>query len=304
MTKKILSSLVLAAIIPSAFADGYLMNSAQMQEAEMIRQKAISLRKANIEDQWSSASKVQQTPEQIKEAEMLANRSASLSNTKMATTPTILGNAEQSTPTVKNSNKPKSVPTTTSKQLPSKKKTTPLVTGNNIPNIPQPTVLGSIPTTQSGGSILSRVFEGDVAAMLNVGSVIAQETGDEKTAKYLLGAGGLVGMGDVAQDILSGKADMASAIKGVAAAGAIYAATSGDEDKVKDFGRGAAILGSTGAYAHSDGVFGSLPHPAGTATNTSPKNIDISDNISQNELNDVKKRLKMNNVDVSTIIIR
>lgn len=105
---------------------------------------------------------------------------------------------------------------------------------------------------QSG---IGRLISGDISAALNVASVIAQETGDEKTAKYLLGAGGLVGAGDVAQEIMSGNMNMATAVKGVASVGAIYAATSGNETKVRDFGRGAAVLEGLGAYAGGDGVF-------------------------------------------------
>lgn len=99
---------------------------------------------------------------------------------------------------------------------------------------------------------LSGLFDGSLASVLQVGAVIAQETGDEKTAKYLLGAGGIVGAGDVIKDVANGTADAGTALKGVAAAGSIYAATSGDENKVQDFGRGAAILGSAGAYISGD----------------------------------------------------
>lgn len=119
---------------------------------------------------------------------------------------------------------------------------------------------------------LSGLFDGSLASILQVGSVIAQETGNEKAAKYLLGAGGIVGAGDVIKDVTNGTADMGTALKGVAAAGSIYAATSGDENKVQDFGRGAAILGSAGAYMSGD--YGSLSNTLFGSTDASGKTAD------------------------------
>ncbi len=141
--------------------------------------------------------------------------------------------------------------------------------------------------TSSGSSIFGNIFSGEFASILQVGSVIAQETGDEKTAKYLLGAGGILGAGDVAQDVMNGTADGSTILKGVAAAGSIYAATSGDEDKVKDFGRGAAILGSVGAVTSGDfnnlgtaanNVFGGGSSAQNTGILDTAKNVMTNDN--------------------------
>lgn len=207
------------------------------------------------------------------EAAMIANRAESLSSTKTTPLSTIQNvQAQYSTPAATRSSTPVAS-STPAKVNTVKKNNVKIATqleeinkqqqqGNTNVNAAYGQQTAQTAQTQAqpnSGFGLGRIMSGDISAALNVASVIAQETGDEKTAKYLLGAGGLVGAGDVAQEIMSGNVNAATAIKGVASVGAIYAATSGNEQKVRDFGRGAAVLEGLGAYAGGDGVFAGSP---------------------------------------------